>query len=74
MPRSRSLDIDILIANHAHGLTGVLETLTAESIDAALLVNVRATLLLIKYFAGQHNGRPRGRVVMIRAASRAHAE
>ena len=57
--------IDILIANHAHGLTGALETLTAESIDAALLVNVRATLLLIKYFAGQHNGRPGGRVVMM---------
>src|SRR5215471_3192623 len=57
--------IDILIANHAHSLTGPLETLTAESLDAALAVNVRATLLLIKYFAAQHGGRPGGRVVMM---------
>jgi 3-oxoacyl-[acyl-carrier protein] reductase len=57
--------IDILIANHAHGLTGSLETLTAESIDAALVVNVRATLLLIKHFVAQHDGRAGGRVVMM---------
>jgi hypothetical protein len=33
------------VANHAYGLTGPLETLTAGSVDAALLVNVGATLL-----------------------------
>ena len=62
---SRFGHIDILIANHAHSEAQSLESLTAESIDRHLAVNVRATLLLIKEFAAQHDGRPGGRIVMM---------
>lgn len=58
--------VDILIANHAYSTMGALEDLTAEEIDRHLLVNVRATMLLIQAFAAQHNdSRPGGRVVMM---------
>lgn len=57
--------LDILIANHAYSTSTPLEDLTAEVIDHHLLVNVRATLLLIKGFAAQHDGRPGGRIVMM---------
>ena len=58
-------DIDILIANHAHSAFQPLDSLTAEGIDRHLAVNVRATLLLIKEFASQHDQRPGGRIVML---------
>jgi 3-oxoacyl-[acyl-carrier protein] reductase len=57
--------LDILVANHAYSTSAVLEDLTADEIDRHLLVNVRATLLLIKAFAAQHDGRPGGRIVMM---------
>jgi 3-oxoacyl-[acyl-carrier protein] reductase len=57
--------IDILVANHARSGHGTLEQLTAEELDAFLHENVRATLLLVKAFAAQHDGRPGGRVVML---------
>ncbi|HUY29007.1 MAG TPA: SDR family oxidoreductase [Candidatus Binataceae bacterium] len=57
--------VDILIANHAYSTMGALQELTAENIDAHLVVNVRATLLLIRYFAAQHTGRPGGRIIMM---------
>lgn len=57
--------IDILVVNHAYSTMGDLEALTASSIDVHLQVNVRATLLLIKAFASQHNGSDGGRVVMM---------
>lgn len=57
--------IDILIANHAYSADAYLQHLTAESIDKHLAVNVRATLLLVKAFAAQHDGRKGGRVVML---------
>jgi len=57
--------LDILVANHAYSTSAVLEDLTADEIDRHLLVNVRATLLLIKGFADQHDGRPGGRIVLI---------
>jgi 3-oxoacyl-[acyl-carrier protein] reductase len=44
---------------------GPLEELTAPEIDAFLHENVRATLLLVRELAGQHDGRPGGRVVMM---------
>ncbi len=57
--------IDILVANHAYSTSGTLEELTAADIDAHLLVNVRATLLLVKEFAAQHEDtRQGGRVVL----------
>jgi 3-oxoacyl-[acyl-carrier protein] reductase len=39
-----------------------LEDLTAAEIDRHLLVNVRASLLLVQAFVRQHDGRPGGRV------------
>lgn len=57
--------IDILVVNHAYSVNGWLEELTAEHIDQHLLINVRASLLLIKAFAAQHDGRPGGRVILL---------
>jgi 3-oxoacyl-[acyl-carrier protein] reductase len=57
--------IDILVANHAYSRMGALEDLDAHEIDVHLQVNVRASLLLIKEFAAQHDGRPGGRVVLL---------
>ena len=57
--------IDILIANHAHSEAQTVDSLTAVSVDRHLAVNVRATLLLVRDFADQHDGRPGGRIVMM---------
>jgi 3-oxoacyl-[acyl-carrier protein] reductase len=58
--------LDILIANHAYSTMGNLEQLEADEIDRHLLVNVRATMLLVKAFAAQHDDRRRGgRVVFM---------
>jgi 3-oxoacyl-[acyl-carrier protein] reductase len=55
--------VDVLIANHAASVDGTLEALTAPSIDTALAVNVRGTLLLVKEFAASFDG-DHGRVVL----------
>ncbi len=57
--------VDILVANHARSSSQSLEELTAAEIDLTYAVNTRATLLLIKSFAAQHDGRPGGRVVLL---------
>lgn len=57
--------IDILVVNHAYSTVGPLEELTAHEIDLHLQVNVRASLLLIKEFVAQHDGRSGGRVVLL---------
>ncbi len=62
--------IDILIVNHAYSTrhpAGALKTdsLSVEEIDRHLLVNVRASLLLVATFAHQHDGRPGGRVILM---------
>ena len=58
--------VDVLVANHAMSCDQALEELTAEALDAALAVNVRATLLLVQAFAARHDdARPRGRVVLL---------
>jgi 3-oxoacyl-[acyl-carrier protein] reductase len=57
--------IDILVVNHALSRSGTLAELTADELDAHLHVNVRASLLLVKEFADQHEGRPGGRVVLL---------
>jgi 3-oxoacyl-[acyl-carrier protein] reductase len=57
--------IDILIANHARSGHGRLGDTTADELDAFLHENVRATILLVKEFAAQHDNRPGGRVVML---------
>jgi 3-oxoacyl-[acyl-carrier protein] reductase len=56
--------VDVLVANHAASVGGRLEDLTAASIDEALAVNVRATLLLVQAFAGDFEG-DHGRVVLL---------
>jgi NAD(P)-dependent dehydrogenase (short-subunit alcohol dehydrogenase family) len=56
--------LDIVVANHARSSTQSLEELTAEELDMSFAVNTRATLLLAKAFAAQHDGRPGGRVVL----------
>ena len=57
--------VDSLVANHALSRLGALDELTADDVDAHLHVNVRATLLLVKEYAAQHDGRPGGRVVLL---------
>lgn len=57
--------VDILIANHAYSTSGDLEALTADDIDLHLHVNVRGSLLLVKAFAAQHDGRSGGRVMLM---------
>lgn len=56
--------VDVLVCNHAHGGDAVgLADLTAAALDRHWAVNTRATMLLTKAFAGQHDGRPGGRVI-----------
>ena len=57
--------VDILVANHAYSTMGALEGVTAHQIDLHMAVNVRGSLLLVKEFAAQHDGRPGGRVVLM---------
>jgi 3-oxoacyl-[acyl-carrier protein] reductase len=56
--------VDVLVCNHAHGGDAVeLVELTAAALDRHWAVNTRATLLLTKAFAAQHDGRAGGRVI-----------
>lgn len=57
--------VDILVANHARSSSYALEELTADEIDLTYAVNTRATLLLVKEFARQHNAERPGRVVFM---------
>jgi len=57
--------VDILVVNHTRSGDGTLAELTAEQLDDFLRENVRASLLLVKEFAAQHDGRPGGRVVLM---------
>jgi 3-oxoacyl-[acyl-carrier protein] reductase len=56
--------LDVVVANHARSSEQGLEDLTAEELDLTYAVNTRATLLLVKAFAAQHDARPGGRVVL----------
>ena len=58
--------LDLLVANHARSGHGRLAELNADEIDAFLHENVRATLLLVREFAAQHDdSRDGGRVVLL---------
>jgi len=57
--------VDILVVNHTRSGDGALADLTAEHLDDFLHENVRASLLLVKEFAAQHDGRVGGRVVLM---------
>ncbi len=56
--------VDVLVANHAASVAGTLEEVTAAAIDTALVVNVRATLLLVQAFAAGFES-DYGRVVLL---------
>lgn len=57
--------VDIVVANHARSHRQSLEELTAAEIDLSYAVNTRASLLLVRAFAAQHDdARPGGRVLL----------
>jgi 3-oxoacyl-[acyl-carrier protein] reductase len=57
--------VDALVANHARSSSQSLETLTADELDLSYAVNTRATLLLARAFAAQHDDtRPGGRLLL----------
>jgi len=57
--------LDVLIVNHAYHNSQSLFELTPDEIDHHLLINVRATLLLIKEFARQFKKDSGGRIIMM---------
>jgi 3-oxoacyl-[acyl-carrier protein] reductase len=57
--------VDVLVANHTYSTRQPFLGLEADEIDRHLAVVVRGTLLLVRDFARQHDGRPGGRVVML---------
>jgi 3-oxoacyl-[acyl-carrier protein] reductase len=63
--RSAFGHVDILVVNHTRSGRKRLPELTAEHLDDFLHENVRASLLLIKEFAAQHDGREGGRVILM---------
>ena len=57
--------VDAVVANHARSSAQSLDTLTPAELDRSFAVNTRATLLLVKAFAAQHDDRrPGGRVLL----------
>jgi 3-oxoacyl-[acyl-carrier protein] reductase len=56
--------LDVLVVNHARSGSGPLSKTTASELDAFLHENVRASLLLVKEFAAQHEA-DGGRVVLM---------
>ena len=63
--RDRFGHVDIVVANHARSISGGLATLTEDEVDLSMAVNLRASIMLIKELAAQHDGRPGGRAVMM---------
>ena len=57
--------VDVLILNHARSSSESVDELTADELDLSFQVNCRATLLLIKEWAAQHNGSEGGRVIIL---------
>jgi 3-oxoacyl-[acyl-carrier protein] reductase len=57
--------VDILVINHTYDTLKSLDNLEAEEIDRHLAVNVRATLLLVREFEKQHDGRRGGRLILL---------
>jgi len=57
--------VDVLVVNHTRSGHVPLEGITPEHLDDFLHENVRASLLLVKEFAAQHDGREGGRVILM---------
>jgi 3-oxoacyl-[acyl-carrier protein] reductase len=47
--------LDGLVLNHAYSTYGEIDDWTAEHIDPHLLINVRASMMMIKAFSNQAN-------------------
>ncbi len=63
--------VDTLVAAHAHSAPTALGSLDASEVDRHLIVNVRATLLLVEVFAAAHDPRlGQGRVVLFSSGQR----
>lgn len=63
--------VDALVATHAHSTATPLGSLEAEEIDTHLIVNVRATLLLVEAFARAYDsGLGHGRIVLFSSGQR----
>ena len=56
--------VDVLIANHARSARQSLFDVTAAELDTSFAVNARATLLLARYVAAQHERPEGGRIVL----------
>ncbi len=56
--------LDVVVANHARSSDQTLEELTVAEISLSYAVNTAATLLLVKAYAAQHDGRLGGRVML----------
>src|SRR5262245_43238778 len=65
----RTEDVDILIANAALPASGQIADLTADEIDAALDVNLRAPILLARSLAMRMAARGSGHLVFINSLS-----
>lgn len=63
--------VDALVAAHAHSTLTPLGSLAAAEIDRHLIVNVRATLLLVEAFAAAHDStQGHGHVVLFSSGHR----
>ncbi|ATW50707.1 SDR family oxidoreductase [Streptomyces peucetius] len=56
--------VDALVVNHSHGAGGSIAEIDAAQLDLSFAVNARASVLLVKEFVAQHDGRSGGRVVL----------
>jgi 3-oxoacyl-[acyl-carrier protein] reductase len=64
--------VDAVVANHARSNRQALEELTAAELDLSYAVNTRATLLLVKAFAAEHDDRRRGGRVLLFTSGQYH--
>jgi 3-oxoacyl-[acyl-carrier protein] reductase len=64
--------VDAVVANHARSIRQGLEDLSAAELDLSYAVNTRATLLLVKAFAAQHDHARRGGRVLLFTSGQYH--
>jgi 3-oxoacyl-[acyl-carrier protein] reductase len=64
--------VDAVVANHARSVNQGLEELTAAELDFTFAVNTRASLLLVKAFAAQHDDARRGGRVLLFTSGQYH--
>ncbi len=64
--------VDVLVANHARSARQTLAELTAEELDRSFAVNARATLLLAREFAAQHDDKASGGRIVLFTSGQYH--